>query len=83
MRIDIERIQQLQAELDQINSLDFKDIEFFENDKKVEIPQKVIDEFKLYGLNNVHFVTTEFYRSGGGEGNLIAKDNLMAANDAM
>lgn len=45
----------------EINSVELKDIEFHENGKKIEISEKIVDDFSFIGLNNIDFIATGFY----------------------
>jgi len=67
-RIDIEFILQLRNQLDWINQLSLKGIDFYENGKQIDIPEAVVDDFAFVGLSNVDFITTGFYNDGGGNG---------------
>lgn len=62
MRIDIERIFEIQAELRKINKQSLSDIEFYENGVKINIDKKTLDKFGLTGLNNVDFITSGYYK---------------------
>lgn len=64
MKVNIERIKELRAELNEINSVDIEDIEFYENGEKVDVPQEHINNWRFIGLNNIEFITTEFYLDG-------------------
>ncbi len=61
MKVDIEHIRYLQKEREKINKAELEDIEFFEEGKKVDISKKIIDDYKLYGLNNIDFILTGTY----------------------
>ena len=61
MKVDVEMLYKLKAEINKINSVDIEDIEFYENGKKIKIPQEYIKKWKFIGLNNVAFITTDFY----------------------
>ena len=60
MKIAIEYVNWLTEERIKINSVPLKDLELFENGMKLNIPQKVIDEFELTGLSNVDFILSDF-----------------------
>ena len=64
MTIEIEEILRLKERLREINDQDLNHITFTENGQKLEINPKHIDEFLFTGLNNVDFITTEFYKHG-------------------
>ena len=64
MRIDIERIKKLKAELSEFNKMPLDKIRFYENGERVYIDPKIIKDFEFTGLNNVDFVMTNFYKGG-------------------
>tara|TARA_Y100000310_G_scaffold307018_1_gene348752 strand:- start:34954 stop:35169 length:216 start_codon:yes stop_codon:yes gene_type:complete len=64
MRIDIEDILKLIEAKRKLNSLDLKEIEFYENNKKVEIPEQIIKDWNFTGLSNIDFIDTDFYKHG-------------------
>jgi len=63
MRVDLEEIIELEAKRLRINSVDIEDIEFYENGEKLEIPLDVIQKWRFIGLNNMDFITTDYYLS--------------------
>lgn len=62
MRIGIERIFEIQAELSKINEQYLSDIEFYEGGVKINIDKKILDKFGYTGLNNVDFITSGYYK---------------------
>ncbi len=60
MKIAIEYVEWLMEEKSKINRQKLDDIELFENGTKLDIPQKVIDDFELTGLSNVDFILSDF-----------------------
>ena len=60
MKIAIEYVNWLMEEKSKINREKLGDIELFENGMKLDIPQKVIDDFELTGLSNVDFILSDF-----------------------
>jgi len=47
----------------EINSLEFRDIVWVdENNNPIEIDEKVIKEWEFMGMNNMDFITGEFYK---------------------
>jgi hypothetical protein len=62
MRVDVEYVRKLQEERMKINRMNFKDIEWYENGKKVEVSPQIIDDFEFTGLNNTDFITSEVYK---------------------
>lgn len=63
MRISVEQLRAMQVERDKINRAKLKDIEFFENGKRLKITKQMIDKFELSGLNNIDFILTGAYKS--------------------
>jgi len=61
MRVDIERVKELQSEIDKINSVSVSELELFENGKQIDISQKMIDTWRYVGLNNMYFITGKYY----------------------
>ncbi len=62
MQVAIEYINWLQEERAKINRADLRDIEFFENGMKLDIPQEILDNFEFTGLNNIDFIWSDFYK---------------------
>lgn len=60
MQIAIEYVNWLMEERSKINRVALEDLEIFENGRKLDIPQKVIDDFGLTGLSNVDFILSDF-----------------------
>jgi len=65
MRVDIEHVLKIQAERFRINTLNLKEIEWYENGKKVEISPELIEEFLFTGLCNTDFIISEYYKGKG------------------
>ena len=61
-RIDIELIDAVQAFRRYIHKLALSEIDFYENGEKLDIPEELVDEFELTGLNNIDFITTGYYK---------------------
>jgi predicted ATP-grasp superfamily ATP-dependent carboligase len=61
IKIDIREILQISERRRQINRLNLEDIEFYDGDKKLDIDKKIVEEFEFIGLNNVDFITTDYY----------------------
>ena len=61
MRIDYEDVWQMLEERSAFNRPEFRDIEFYKDGKRVEIPEAVIDKWEFMGLNNVDFVSSDFF----------------------
>ena len=64
MRVDVEHIKYLTKEREKINKEVLSEIEFFEDGKKVIIPEKITEDFSFIGLNNIDFITSGFYLTG-------------------
>jgi len=62
MKVAVEYIRWLMEERAKINKMELQDIEFFEEGMKLEISQKIIDDFKFCGLNNIDFINSGFYK---------------------
>ncbi len=60
MKIAVEYVEWLMEEKSKINRQKLSDIELFENGMKLDIPQKVIDDFDFTGLSNVDFILSDF-----------------------
>ena len=60
MKIAVEYVNWLAEERSKINQQKLGDIELFENGMKLDIPQKVIDDFEFTGLSNVDFILSDF-----------------------
>ena len=60
-KVHIEHIIYLKEEVDKINKLDLSKIEFYLEGEPIEIPETTVLEFKFTGLNNMDFITCEFY----------------------
>ena len=64
MRVDIEYIYWLQERRKEINGLCLRDIQFYKEGKQLRIKKKVVRDFEVVGLNNIDFITSEFYQKG-------------------
>lgn len=53
MRVDIERIKAIEAELKTINAVPLKDLEIYENGNQVALPENLIESWRFTGLSNV------------------------------
>ncbi len=61
MRVDIQRIQRLKAELVAVNNLDLNEIDFMSDGRLVKVSQSTLDWFEQTGLSNVDFITSGYY----------------------
>lgn len=50
-QISLERVQELQAEIDQINKMNIRDMVITKDGKPVEISQRMRDDMRFTGLN--------------------------------
>lgn len=64
MRVDVERILALKAELQEINKATLTDIEFFEDGKKLNIKPEALEHWRFVGLNNTDFISMGAYKEG-------------------
>ena len=62
MKIAVEYIKWLTSERQKINKTPLNEIEFYEDGMKVDISKKTIKDFEFTGLNNVDFITSNFYK---------------------
>jgi hypothetical protein len=61
VRIDVEKVQRMCAERCEINVLDIRDIEVYENGKLLNISDKVKEDFEFTGLSNVDFISSRYF----------------------
>lgn len=61
IRIDIEEIFEICERRKTINKLDLADIEFCSKGIPLNIDPKVTEEFSFTGLNNIDFITSNYY----------------------
>ena len=66
VRVDVERVKELKAELLAINNLNLAHIDFYENGEKVTISDAAVERWQMLGLNN-----TDFVMGGLGEGTTV------------
>ena len=64
MEVSIEEIKQMQKRRNEINECDFDDIVFTMFNVPVYINDRIKDEWKEIGLNNITFIETDFYKEG-------------------
>ncbi len=60
MKVDINYVKHLLSEIDRINEIPFNEVEWFEGDRKLDIPQKVKDRWRFVGMTNCSFVEVDF-----------------------
>ncbi len=61
MKIDIERVKALKAEIDLINGHPLHAIELYENGEKVEADPHLIDALEHTSLTNYHIILSRFF----------------------
>lgn len=64
MKVNVERILELKKELRLINEQHLHDIDFYKDGEKLNIDSSIIDDFSYVGLNNVDFITSNYYLDG-------------------
>lgn len=62
-RVDMEDLHKLKEKLRNVNDLDLKEIDLYENGKKVNIQYSTINRWRFTGLNNYYFFIDEFWRN--------------------
>ena len=61
MKVNINRVLDILSELNEINEAKLNDIQWIKDGKEIEVTQELIDEYKFIGLNNIGFITHEYY----------------------
>lgn len=61
IRISVEEVRGHLKRLGYINSFPFSDIIWVEKGIELNIPKKITEEFELTGLNNIDFISTNYY----------------------
>lgn len=56
MKVTIEELWEMQERRNEINSTDIKDIEFYINGVKVDVPLESLEEWRFTGLSNTDFI---------------------------
>jgi hypothetical protein len=62
MRIDIEEVEKLLEYRHIIESIPIKEVEWYKNGFKLNIPEKALDCFRFIGLSNLYFIKLEWYK---------------------
>jgi tyrosine-protein phosphatase YwqE len=62
MRVDIERVRELKAELRKINDCKLEDLQVFENGKEIVPSPKMLNRWRYMGLNNTDYILMEYYK---------------------
>ncbi len=61
MKVSIENIKWIHEQRAKINREPLENIEFYEQGKKIDMPEQLIEDFCFTGMNNVDFILTGFY----------------------
>lgn len=61
MEVNINRVLDILDELNKINEAKLEDITWIKDDHEIVVNQEMIDNFEFIGLNNVGFITHEYY----------------------
>lgn len=69
VQIHISEIWKMVERQAEINRADLNDVDFLdENNVPIKVDPKIINDFRLCGLNNLDFITSGFYEEGFGDG---------------
>jgi len=63
-KVDIEDINEHLRFKKIVNRVDLHDIEWYENGRRLYIDKDVLEDFYFTGLNNIDFISTNFYKTG-------------------
>ena len=63
-RLDIEDIIENDIARRGFNGCNLHDVDFYKNGKRIDIPEKIIDDFDCTGLQITDFITSDFYKTG-------------------
>lgn len=55
MNVHLERLQELLAELNEMNNVSLQDIKWFKNGEQIYVTDEDIQEWRFIGLSNVQF----------------------------
>lgn len=61
MQVNIDRVLSILEELNEINEAKIEKIQWFKDGKELIVNQEMIDEYEFVGLNNIGFITHEYY----------------------
>lgn len=64
MKVNIEELKGILTRLRQIESVELDEIEWYEDEKKLEISELCIREFRFCGMCNRDFISTCEYQRG-------------------
>ena len=62
--ININEVKRLRKRLNEINSIPFDDILWYDDEKPIFIRPDIASEWKYIGLGNTMFITTDYYKEG-------------------
>jgi len=65
-RVDVEHVLEIQKQRLAINKLNFDEIEWYKDGKKLEIDKQTLDDFEFTGLNNTDFIISNSYKQKNG-----------------
>lgn len=60
--VDINYVKGLKKYMTKINKMDLKDIIFEDCGDIIEVDDKLIEDWKYTGLNNIDFIWTKYYK---------------------
>ena len=64
MKVAIEYIDWIIEERAKINRANLRDIEFYKDGMRIDIPEKILSDFECIGLSNIDLITSGFYKTG-------------------
>ncbi len=62
MDVSVKYIRWLQKEVGKINRCGLYDLRIWEGNKRVGLSKKLLDSFAMTGLNNMDFITSNYYK---------------------
>lgn len=64
MKVKISEIEALVQRMSEINKPELDEMQFLDdNGNELDIDKNIIEQFQFYGLNNIDFITTGFYKN--------------------
>jgi hypothetical protein len=81
MRVDVEEIYGIKARRKQINSIPLKDIEFYQDGKRIEFDKSAMDEWRFVGMSNIDFIELDFQNDYSVEERTYPPSPLRKIND--
>jgi hypothetical protein len=64
IKIDVNEVLALRKRMDEINSIELKDIIWMDGEKEISIPPERIERWRFVGLNNTCFVEMGLHDNG-------------------